>query len=106
MIGMISYLVGMRSRVGERGQVTIPKPLRQQLGIRPGDEVEFELDDTRLVLRRRIPQDPIHRIVGILKGPIDVRVYLEETRGPDYDPRLDPPGPLDLDGNVPDPDED
>jgi AbrB family looped-hinge helix DNA binding protein len=91
----------MISRVGERGQITIPKSLRQQLGIRPGDEVEFELDDTRLVLRRLIPQDPIHRIVGILKGPVDVKAYLEEARGPDYDPRLDPPGPLDLDEDSP-----
>ena len=29
------------SRVSIKGQVTIPKALRERLGFRPGDEVEF-----------------------------------------------------------------
>ncbi len=28
-------------RVTEKGQVTIPKPIRDRLGIRPGSEVDF-----------------------------------------------------------------
>lgn len=32
-------------RVTSKGQVTIPKDVRQRLGITPGSDVEFELDE-------------------------------------------------------------
>ena len=38
-------LIGMTSRVGPKGQVVIPKAMRDRLGIGPGDEVDFVLDD-------------------------------------------------------------
>ena len=31
-------------RVTSRGRVTIPKPIRDKLGIHPGTEVDFEID--------------------------------------------------------------
>lgn len=86
----------MKSRVTTKGQVTIPKPFRDRLGIRPGHEVEFELEDGRLTVRRVEEEtDPIYRVIGILEGAVDVDAYLEEARGPAYDPEIDPPGPLD-----------
>ena len=43
----------MMMRVTTKGQVTIPKPVRDRLGIRPGTKVEFELaEDGRVYLRR------------------------------------------------------
>jgi AbrB family looped-hinge helix DNA binding protein len=41
----------MASRLTSKGQVTIPKPVRDLLGIAPGDAVDFELArDGRIVL--------------------------------------------------------
>lgn len=33
----------MATNVTSKGQVTIPKPIRDRLGIKPGNAVEFEL---------------------------------------------------------------
>ncbi len=40
-------------RLTEKSQVTVPKHIREHLGIGPGSEVEFEIDDkvVRLVKR-------------------------------------------------------
>lgn len=43
-------------RVTEKGQVTIPKPVRRSLGIEPGSEVEFVLREGEAVLRRIEPE--------------------------------------------------
>ena len=39
-------------RVGEKGQVTIPKELRERLGLGAGSEVGFELQDGCIVMRK------------------------------------------------------
>lgn len=40
----------MTVRVGEKGQVVIPKAIRDEAGIHPGDPVDFEFRDGRVVL--------------------------------------------------------
>jgi len=41
----------MTHRVGPKGQVVIPKELRDRLGIRPGDEVDFWFEGDRVAIR-------------------------------------------------------
>ncbi len=40
------------STLTSRGQTTIPKPIREALGLQPGDRVEFTLEGDRVLLRR------------------------------------------------------
>ena len=51
-------LTGMTHRVGAKGQIVIPKDLRDQLGIHPGSEVTFVSDENSvrvIPIRREIP---------------------------------------------------
>ena len=41
----------MTHRVGAKGQVVIPKELRDELGIEPGDEVNFWRHDDHVAIR-------------------------------------------------------
>ena len=45
----------MTGRVGAKGQVVIPKAIRDMTNLHPGDEVDFELRDEQIVIvaRRR-----------------------------------------------------
>jgi AbrB family looped-hinge helix DNA binding protein len=45
------YCNGMTHRVGAKGQVVIPKDLRERAGLRPGADVEFELDGQRVSIK-------------------------------------------------------
>jgi AbrB family looped-hinge helix DNA binding protein len=69
-------LVGMRSTVSEKGQITVPKPLRERLGIRAGDLLDVSEEDGRLILRKAIASDPVAAVYGILGGgePTDERL--------------------------------
>ena len=67
LTSMISYLYSMKSRVTERGQVTIPKDLRDRLGIRPGHVLEFAEEEGRLVVTRRLTGHPVDAAYGILQ---------------------------------------
>ena len=40
-------------RVTQKGQVTIPRPIRSMLGINTGDEVVFEMEKNKAVLKKK-----------------------------------------------------
>jgi AbrB family looped-hinge helix DNA binding protein len=48
----------MTHRIGAKGQVVIPKEVRERAGLYPGTEVDFALEGERVVLaaRRRPPR--------------------------------------------------
>ncbi len=52
-------LHGMTRRVGPKGQVVIPKELRDELGIEPGDEVNFWLHGDHVAVRPAEHRQPL-----------------------------------------------
>jgi antitoxin PrlF len=54
----------MTHKVGIKGQVVIPKEIRDEIGIKPGDEVTFEPNGSEVRVRR-VNDDPKHRADGI-----------------------------------------
>jgi AbrB family looped-hinge helix DNA binding protein len=66
-----------------KGQVTIPKRLRNHLGLRPGSNVEFELaEDGRVVLRsqKATPEDRFARLRGSAKHGMSTDEIMALTR--------------------------
>jgi antitoxin PrlF len=72
----------MKAVVSEKGQVTIPKPLRDRLGIRAGQVLDFDEDHGRLVGRKVVAKDPLEAVWGTLKLDRSVDELIEEMRGP------------------------
>lgn len=54
----------MTHKVGAKGQVVIPKVIRDEIGIEPGDEVAFEAAGHEVRIRRTV-DDPRERARGI-----------------------------------------
>lgn len=57
----------MKTIVSEKGQVTIPKPLRNRLGIRPGQVLDFRDEHGQLVATKVAQHDAVESVYGILK---------------------------------------
>ena len=73
----------MKSKVTTKGQITIPQELRESLGIAPGDEVEFFVEDGSIRLQKRQEDRPFARWRGYLRSleGRDVDALIEEMRG-------------------------
>ena len=53
----------MEATVAERGQITLPKPVRDALGLAKGSVLKVELEGGRIVLSKR-GDDAISRVRG------------------------------------------
>ena len=69
-------------RISGRGQITIPKHLRDRFGLNPDVEVELTPTENGLLIRKRCAaQHPVERIYGILGSSVSTDDYLEDIRG-------------------------
>ena len=65
-------------RVTEKGQVTIPKELRDALGIGAGTEMEFEPSDDAIIVRKVDRPTRGHQLAARLRGRGDVAMTTDE----------------------------
>lgn len=71
-------------KIGERGQVTIPKDVRDKYGLQPNVEVDFVGDGNKVcIVKRNEGARRVAAIRGIadLKYAGSVDEYIEEIRG-------------------------
>jgi AbrB family looped-hinge helix DNA binding protein len=83
----------MKALVTSKGQVTIPKELRDQFGIQPGAEVDFAAAEDGIRLRKVVDRSKRLGILGCLKKELagrSVTELLDELRGPVELPRRTP----------------
>lgn len=70
------------SKITERGQITIPKKIRKQAGLKPGDTVRYSVQDGVIQLRPLISAKSLYGILryeGPRKSDMEVERALEEA---------------------------
>ncbi len=77
----------IKMRIGERGQVVIPKALRERFGLHPNTEAEFVEEKGKLLVRPAVDaehesSDAWDEVWGLLRmQKIDVDADIEDMRG-------------------------
>lgn len=72
----------MKARVAERGQITIPKRLRDRLGVKPGTVLEFSEEHGRLIAVKTGGIDPVSEVYGCLGKRLDTDAIVAQLRRP------------------------
>jgi len=72
----------MEATVAERGQITLPKKVRDALGLTKGMKLKVELDGGRIILRKDV-SDALSRLRGLIKLPPGMTTddVMRELRG-------------------------
>lgn len=58
----------LTAKVTSKGQITIPKEVRDKLGIQPGEDIGFERKGSVFYIRKTLKKSPFDRWVGRLKA--------------------------------------
>lgn len=60
-------MAGIAAKVTTKGQITLPKEVRERMGVEAGDEIDFEEKRGLYVLKKRIKASPFDKWMGYLK---------------------------------------
>jgi AbrB family looped-hinge helix DNA binding protein len=82
VFGRNSYFKCMKCTVSEKGQVTIPKSLRESLGLKLGTILNFHEENGKIVAEKVIATDPVSAWQGRCQIPngASVKSYLNTLR--------------------------
>ncbi len=81
---MNTYSINMKTVVSERGQITLPKNIRTNLGLRPGTVLELAIVDGKIIGWKQDKVDALESWRG--KGTLpfnaqNVDEYIQAIRG-------------------------
>lgn len=69
--------------VGQGGRITLPRELRAELDLKPGDQIEFAVDGNSALLRKAQKESPFSKWQGFLREMAgqDPDAVVNEMRG-------------------------
>jgi antitoxin PrlF len=72
----------MESAITSKGQATLPKAIREHLGLKPGDRVKFFVHpDGSVVILPKIPASALRGVVPAPERPVTVEEMNEAVEG-------------------------
>ncbi len=70
------------SKLTSKGQITIPRKVREQLGISTGDKIQFKEKNGVFTIKKSVKTSPFDKWVGYLKNKDkNTDSIIEEIRG-------------------------
>jgi antitoxin PrlF len=72
------------STISSKGQITVPREIRNRLGLKEGDRVEFVVENDRTTIRpARAPENPFENVGALpaFSGVHEVNAWIETLRG-------------------------
>lgn len=71
----------MKTTVASRGRVTIPKELREKLGIQPRTVLNFRAENGRLIAEKQDPDCPLAMVIGCIALDRSTNEIIADLRG-------------------------
>ena len=73
----------IKAHITSKCQITIPKELREELGLKPGDDIEFVRDNGHFMVGRTYDTSGLDEYMGFSKelAGVDPDDLIEEMRG-------------------------
>ena len=71
----------MKTKVSERGQITIPKAVRERLGMRPGQVLGVREQDGVVVVGKAGAADSLEAVTGVIETDSGAADLIESIRG-------------------------
>jgi len=74
----------MKATLTSKGQITIPAKIREKLGLRPGQVLDFDENSPFLKAVPVFDEDAMRSVLGCAQGKLGktIKEWLDETRGP------------------------
>lgn len=71
----------MKVTVMEEGQMTIPREIREQLGIAVRTVLDVREEDGKIIAEKLPEDDPVAKVLGCLKLNMTTDEFMAEVRG-------------------------